>query len=121
MNLSRQTLLFALALITLGVVGYFAVGRVSVTALIPAFLGAPVLWCAVSLHKNPAQRWPVYTALALAVIAIAGGVPGAVTLAQSFADGVDIGAAAISRTLMFVVSAVYLSLAAVRLRQRRES
>ena len=41
--MARLTVAFGAALILIGVITYFATGQESVTALIPAFIGGPVL------------------------------------------------------------------------------
>lgn len=49
--MSRTTLNFALLLIALGVIAYFATGMVSMTALIPAFFGLPIAVCALAAAR----------------------------------------------------------------------
>src|ERR671911_619556 len=44
---ARLTVAFGAALILIGVITYFATGQQSVTALIPAFIGGPVLLAGV--------------------------------------------------------------------------
>ena len=52
MTMPKQGIATALILILLGVVGYFAGGRASVTALIPAFFGVPILLSSLFAMKN---------------------------------------------------------------------
>ncbi|MEM7790710.1 MAG: hypothetical protein AAF546_04845 [Verrucomicrobiota bacterium] len=52
MTLIREGIITAVLLILIGVGGYFLGGRVSVTALIPAFFGIPILISALIAIKN---------------------------------------------------------------------
>ena len=59
----------------LGVAGYFGTGRASVTALIPAIVGAVFLVLAL-LARNPAARKHVmHAAVALALLGVIGVAP----------------------------------------------
>lgn len=52
MTLIREGIIVGILLIVIGVGGYFAGGMVSVTALIPAFFGVPILLSALVAIKN---------------------------------------------------------------------
>ncbi len=52
----RITVLFALALIATGVGYYFGSGMVSITALIPAFIGVAFLICAAIARRGDSAR-----------------------------------------------------------------
>ena len=47
--MARLTVAFGAVLILTGVITYFATGRESVTALIPAFIGGPIVLAGVAL------------------------------------------------------------------------
>ena len=51
-NMPQKGIIAGLLLIALGLIGYFAGGRASVTALIPAFMGIPILVSSF-IAKNP--------------------------------------------------------------------
>lgn len=52
MTMPKKGIATALILILLGVMGYFGGGRASVTALIPAFFGIPILLSSLLAIKN---------------------------------------------------------------------
>ena len=62
-------------LILLGVVGYVATGRASVTALIPAFVGAVFLVLALVARNADARRHAMHAAVALALLGVFGTAP----------------------------------------------
>ena len=55
MNMAKKGIVTGLVLIALGMIGYFVGGRVSVTALIPAFVGLPILLSSL-LARAPEKR-----------------------------------------------------------------
>ena len=55
MNMPTKGIVTGLILIALGIIGYFGTGRESVTALIPAFFGLPILLSSL-LARAPAKR-----------------------------------------------------------------
>ena len=55
MNMAKKGIVTGLVLIALGMIGYFVGGRVSVTALIPAFVGLPILLSSL-LARSPEKR-----------------------------------------------------------------
>jgi hypothetical protein len=62
-------------LILLGVTGYIGTGRVSVTALIPAFVGAIFLVLAMVARNPNARKHAMHAAVALALLGVLGTVP----------------------------------------------
>jgi cobalamin synthase len=62
------TRLFGLALIALGAISYVLTGRTSVTALIPAFVGAAFLVLALIARKESARRHAMHAAVALGLV-----------------------------------------------------
>jgi hypothetical protein len=88
-------------LILLGVGGYFGSGRVSKTALIPAFFGVPIL--ALGLVALSAERhdYALYGAIALAALGFLGsgrGLPALVRLLSG--KGARRPAATIAQSIM---------------------
>lgn len=73
------TIFIASVLIALGVGGYFGTGRTSVTALIPAFFGLPMLVAGLLALKPALRKHCMHVAAALALLGFAGtagrGVP----------------------------------------------
>ncbi|MET0216080.1 MAG: hypothetical protein ABW292_23930 [Vicinamibacterales bacterium] len=62
-------------LILLGVSGYVGTGRVSVTALIPAFVGAIFLVLAIVARNANARKHAMHAAVALALLGVLGTAP----------------------------------------------
>jgi hypothetical protein len=77
------TRLFGLILIVLGVASYVLTDRTSITALIPAFVGAVLLICALVARANEgARKHAMHAAVAVgllgALAALGRGVPAAI-------------------------------------------
>ena len=75
------TRLFGLLLIVLGIASYALTGRTSITALIPAFIGAVFVICALIARKEAARKHAMHAAVAIGLIgaigSLARGVPAA--------------------------------------------
>jgi len=61
-----------LVLILLGLVSYFGTGRISVTALIPAFFGAVFVILALVARNEAARKHAMHGAVALALLGLLG-------------------------------------------------
>lgn len=76
------TRLFGLILIVLGIASYMLTGRTSVTALIPAFIGAVFVICALIARNEAARKHAMHAAVAVGLLgalgSLARGVPAAV-------------------------------------------
>ncbi len=78
--MAKITIGLGLALIALGLGGYFGTGRESWTALIPAFFGLPLLilgWVALKEHM---RRHAMHVAGVIALLGFAGTVRGLMKL-----------------------------------------
>jgi hypothetical protein len=104
------TIAFGTALVLLGVGAYVLSGAASITALIPAFMGAIVLMLGLLARAKPAlSRGLVIGAVALAVLAILGsarGVGGFIALLQG--EEVLRPVAVVAQTLTLLLSVIYL-------------
>ena len=109
----KLTVFYALLLIALGVGGYFASGQASVTALIPAFIGAPILLCGLVAQAKPASRkLTMHIAAFLAIVALAGGARGLGGFFTVLSGGeVERPQAAIAQGVLVILSAIYVILA----------
>ncbi len=78
------TLLYGILITVLGIIGYFATGQVSKTALIPCVFGLPVIGLAITGWFRPqAIKKTLIASLVIAVLAFLGtakGVGGVITL-----------------------------------------
>jgi hypothetical protein len=63
--MARLTVAFGAALILIGVITYFATSQESVTALIPAFIGGPVLVAGLVSLRTEWRSYGLYAAAAL--------------------------------------------------------
>ena len=102
-----QTLLLGAVLVVLGLVGYAASKGASVTALIPAFFGLPLLllgWLAGRAERP--GLWLI-VALALAVLGSAGSAQGLAKLPALLSGGAERPLAVAVQSLMAVLCGAY--------------
>lgn len=107
----RWTFLYAETLIAVGLGGYFGTGRVSPTALIPAFFGLVVLGIAFWSRREASRKHAMHAAAGLALLAFAGSASGLYKVALIAAgETVARPAAAFSQAIMASLSLIYLLL-----------
>ena len=87
--MAATTRTFGLILIVLGLASYFLTGRVSVTALIPAFFGAVFVILALVARNESARKHAMHAAVALGLSAPGPGESMSVRLARRRAHHVD--------------------------------
>jgi hypothetical protein len=75
MNMVSVTRAVGFLLILLGIVGYVGTGGASLTALIPAFVGAVFLVLALVARSPEARKHVMHAAVAIALLAVIGGLP----------------------------------------------
>ena len=123
MTMPRWTLALALFLVAVGLVAYFATGRQSVTALIPAFLGAPLLLCALLGRREGTRHHAMHAAAVLALIGLGGTATGVVKTGRLIAGAtLERPEAAIAQAVVALACLAYLVLAVrsfVQARRRR--
>ncbi|KUH95186.1 hypothetical protein AU190_20210 [Mycolicibacterium acapulense] len=96
-------------LVATGVIAYFASGAVSVTALIPAFVGILLLIAAlIGRRSDQARKIAMHAALVIALLAALGALRNVFGLGEVFAGTAERPAAVITSTIMFVLLLVYL-------------
>jgi hypothetical protein len=102
---------FGVALIILGLGGYFVTGMQSWTAMIPAFVGA-VLAFLGAVALDPAKRkHAMHAAAALGVLGFAGSVPGVIKAIKWLGGTEPVRpAAVISQTIMAVLMVAFVVL-----------
>lgn len=66
--MARFTIIIGAILVVLGLGGYFGTGRASVTALIPAFAGGPILLAGVLALRDDLRKHAMHAAAALALL-----------------------------------------------------
>ena len=92
-------------LVLLGVVGYVATGAASITALIPALVGALFLVLALAARNPQARKHVMHFAVALALLAVLGVVP---RIISGIGAGEIRRPAVLSQIAMATILAVYV-------------
>ena len=101
------TRLIGFILIAIGIIGYVATGAASLTALIPAMIGAILLVLALVARSAEARRHAMHAAVAIALISALGTLP---RLLPALAAGELARPAVISQALMVGVLLIYVAL-----------
>ena len=78
--MAKITIGLGLVLIVLGLGGYFGTGRVSVTALIPALFGLPLLILGLVARNERRRKTAMHIAVGIGLLGFAGTVPGLMKL-----------------------------------------
>jgi len=111
MNLPKLTIIYAVLLIILGLAGYFGLGMVSITALIPAFFGIVMLIVGFLAFKENLRRHAMHIASALGFIgflATISSLPAFITLLGG--GEVARPGAVVGKTVMASLSLMYFTL-----------
>ena len=109
--MAKLTIIFGAILVVVGVAGYLFTGRQSVTALIPAFVGLPILILG-GVGLCPArEKLACMIAAILTLVGLGGCVPGLIKLVPLLQGG-DVArpAAVYLQSLMAILSLIYLIL-----------
>lgn len=104
------TLAIGAILVAIGVVTYIATAAVSVTALIPAFVGIALLAAGFIARKPAAHRHAIHAALGIALLGALGSLMNVVKLGDLIAGTAQRPGAIIESTLMFVLLVTYVGL-----------
>lgn len=107
------TILYGVLLVALGVGTYFATGGSSVTALIPAFFGAPIIVCGILAAKGIARMHVMHAAVTIALLGLLGAGGMGLPKLPALLSGGDLErpAAVASQCAMALVSLIYMVLA----------
>lgn len=71
-KMPQLTMAYGVILIIIGVAAYFATGQSSATALIPAFLGTPVLLCGVIARNERFKKHAMHGAVLIGLLGMMG-------------------------------------------------
>jgi len=96
-----------IVLIVLGLIGYFGTGRVSVTALIPAFFGAVFVILALVARSDAARKHAMHAAVAIALLGLLGTL---VRLIPALGAGQLTRPAVLAQLVMSILLAGYVAL-----------
>ena len=104
----RFTTALGIALVVLGVGAYVLTSAASVTALIPAFVGIPLLVCAAVARAETRRRPALVVALAVAVLGALGSSMNAIRIGEAIAGTAQRPSAVWVSTIMFVLLVAYV-------------
>lgn len=104
----RFTAALGIALVVLGVGAYVLTSAVSITALIPAFVGVPLIACAALARSATRRRPALAVALAVALLGALGSSMNAVRIGEAIAGTAQRPSAIWVSTIMFVPLVAYV-------------
>lgn len=99
---------FGVVLILTGVIAFLVTGTGSITALIPAFVGIPMLVAGFATSNNKYRRWGLYAAAGLALLMIIGSVRGITSFISGIFGKGEIGAATWLQVVLVILSIIFL-------------
>ncbi len=104
----RFTTTVGVALVLLGIGAYVLTSAVSITALIPAFVGVPLLACAAVARSATRRRPALAVALAIALLGALGSSMNVIQIGDAIAGTAQRPSAVWVSTIMFVLLVAYL-------------
>ncbi len=105
----QLNMIVGLILVLLGVVGYFASGRASWTALIPAILGALFVLLGLLAGRANLRRHAMHAAAVVALLGLAGTAKGVIEVAKLAAgQTLPRPAASVAKSITALLCAVLL-------------
>ena len=107
MSMPAITRTVGFLLVLLGIVSYIGTGGASITALIPAMIGALFLILALIARTPEARKHVMHAAVAIALLAVLGGVPRIITAVNA---GEIQRPAVLAQIAMAVILGVYVLL-----------
>ena len=111
MNMPVITIIYAVLLLLLGIIGFSITGASSVTALIPAYFAVVVLILGLLALKEQYRKRGMHAAAAFSLIGLLGTIPGLLKLfSMLFGGEIARPAAAISQSIMAVLSLLFFLL-----------
>ena len=105
------TIALGVALIILGLAGYFLTGAVSLTALIPSAFGALLALAGVIARDPGKRKHAMHAAVVVALLGFLGSVRGLLQIGALLAGTAARPAAVISQSIMAVLTLVYIVMA----------
>lgn len=108
--MAKVTIVLANILVLMGVGGYIASGMVSITALIPAFIGVPLEILGVLALAESRRKHAIHGAVLLALIGFLGSVPGLLKFGALLAGEAERPMAVGMQSAMAVLLAIYIAL-----------
>lgn len=109
-RMAKLTIVVANILIFMGVAGYVASDMVSITALIPAFIGVPLEILGILALAESRRKHAMHGAVLLALIGFLGSVPGLLKVGTLLAGEAERPMAVGMQTAMAILLAIYIAL-----------
>jgi hypothetical protein len=117
LTLGPITIFFGAVLIALGLVGYFATGMVSITALIPTFFGLVLAVLGLLALKDSLRKHAMHLAAVVGLVGFLGAgamagpkLPALLANQPILRDGKDARGAALCQAIMAVICVLFLAL-----------
>lgn len=105
------TIALGVALIVVGVAGYFLTGAVSLTALIPAAFGLVIALAGVIARDERKRKHAMHAAVVVALLGFLGSIRGLLQIGDVFAGTAARPAAIVAQTIMAVLTLGYIVIA----------
>ncbi len=105
------TIALGVALIVVGLGGYFLTGAVSLTALIPAAFGLVIAIAGLLARDERKRKHAMHAAVAVALLGFLGSVRGLLQIGSVFDGTAARPAAVVSQTVMAVLTLGYIVMA----------
>ena len=110
--MAKVSIVFGIILIILGLVSYFGISSESITALIPAFLGVPVLVLGIIALSEKYLKHSMHAAAVLMLLGFGGTVGGLIKFLRMLAgESFERQSAITVQAIMAILCLVFLVLA----------
>lgn len=110
-GVSSTTIALGIALIVVGVAGYFLTGGVSLTALIPAVFGVVLALTGVVARDERKRKHAMHAAVVVALLGFLGSIRGLLQIGAVFDGTAARPAAVVSQSIMAVLTLGYIVMA----------
>lgn len=121
---ASTTLALGVALIVLGLAGYFLTGATSLTALIPAAFGLVIALAGVIARDERKRKHAMHAAVVVALLGFLGSIRGLLQIGGVFDGTAARPAAVVSQTIMALLTLGYIAIAVrsfIRARASRQA
>ncbi len=108
--MASTTIALGVALIILGLAGYFLTGGASVTALIPAVFGIVIALAGLIARDERKRKHAIHGAVVVALLGFLGSIRGLIQIGDVFDGTAARPAAVISQTVMALLTGGYVIL-----------
>jgi len=110
-RMASTTIALGVALIIVGLAGYFLTGAASLTALIPAAFGIVIALAGLIARDERKRKHAIHAAVVIALLAFLGTIRGLLQIGDVFAGTAARPAAVISQSVTALLTLGYIALA----------